>query len=253
MRRISHIEAAAFNIHFKTAEFYPLIRRVHLTEIDIFSYVGGLLGLFFGFSVLSMAEIVYFFILFLKTCRRGRIMPVPLIKVVDTESRATLWLTLKRYLSRYMLNSSVHSFLFIGDSRKKIITRLVWLLAFASSITGCVFMIQELRQKSSINSIATAIVDGGSDIKEIPFPAVTIMSSYPNIPNDGDFFAFHKDTKPSDPAHEGSMYNPNYFRDYEDVSPEAVYEFPYMLKLWISVFKFFIQIINSIPVSPWTH
>jgi uncharacterized membrane protein len=226
MRRVSHVLAASFNIHFKTAEFYPLIRRVHLTEIDIFSYVGGLLGLFFGISVLSIAELVHYFILI---CRRLKIAPLPVIKVTDTEARS-VWKSTKHYCLHYLQNSSIHSFLFIGDSDKKTIERLVWVLTFALSITGCVFMIQKLRQKSNINSITTVIVDGGYDITKIPFPAVTIFSSYPSIPTFGDFFTFHKDTKPSDPAHENTMYNDKYFRDYEDVSPEVVHEFPYLLK-----------------------
>jgi hypothetical protein len=226
MRRVSNILAASFNIHFKAAEFYPLIRRVHLTEIDIFSYIGGLLGLFFGISVLSIAELVYYLLL---TCRRSKVAPLPIVEVTDTEAR-NIWKSIKRYCLHYLENSSIHSFLFIGDNHKKTIERLVWIFTFALSITGCVFMIEKLRQKSNINSITTVIVDGGYDITKIPFPAVTIFSSYPSIPMYGDFFTFHKDTKPSDPAHENTMYNDKYFRDYEDVDTEAVHEYPFLLK-----------------------
>jgi hypothetical protein len=229
MRRVLHVKAASFKIHFKTAEFYPLIRKVHFTEIDIFSYVGGLLGLFFGISVLSIAEVGYYLMLLGKHLRRFRVIPIPIIKVVDTEARGA-WKSTKQYCLEYMESSSIHSFLFIVNSNRRTLERIVWLLPFALSITGCTFMIQKLHKKSGINAVTTAIVDGGFEITKIPFPAVTIISSYPSIPTSGDFFTFHKDSKPSDPSHEGSMFNENYFRDYEDVDTLAVHKFPFMLK-----------------------
>lgn len=46
-------------------------------------------------------------------------------------------------------------------------------------------MISELRNKSNINSVVTTIVDGDFEITKIPFPAVTIFSSYPKAPLGG--------------------------------------------------------------------
>lgn len=47
---------------FKDPQFVPLRRFRQFTFIDFLSYVGGLLGLFAGISVLSFVEIFYFFV-----------------------------------------------------------------------------------------------------------------------------------------------------------------------------------------------
>lgn len=46
---------------FGVEDFNPLRRTLRYTITDFFSYVGGLLGLFAGISVLSFFEVVYFF------------------------------------------------------------------------------------------------------------------------------------------------------------------------------------------------
>jgi hypothetical protein len=46
---------------FKSAEFFPLILQQKLTTLDFVSLCGGSLGLFLGFSAVSVVELVYFF------------------------------------------------------------------------------------------------------------------------------------------------------------------------------------------------
>jgi hypothetical protein len=46
---------------FKSAEFFPLILQQKLTALDFVSYCGGSLGLFLGFSAVSVIELVFFF------------------------------------------------------------------------------------------------------------------------------------------------------------------------------------------------
>jgi amiloride-sensitive sodium channel len=48
-------------IKFKDNEFVSMQRIRQFTVVDFLSYVGGLLGLFAGISVLSFFEILYFF------------------------------------------------------------------------------------------------------------------------------------------------------------------------------------------------
>lgn len=50
-------------LNFKEKEFISMKRIREFTIFDFFSYVGGLLGLFTGISVLSLFEILYFFTL----------------------------------------------------------------------------------------------------------------------------------------------------------------------------------------------
>lgn len=45
--------------NFKDDNFYPQVRRKYFTTIDWFSFIGGILGLFFGFSFISGFEITF--------------------------------------------------------------------------------------------------------------------------------------------------------------------------------------------------
>ena len=53
----------SINFRFKENEFTPLKRVRQFTIFDFLSYIGGLLGLFAGISVLSFFEVFYFFTL----------------------------------------------------------------------------------------------------------------------------------------------------------------------------------------------
>lgn len=169
--------AAIFLIHFETNEFYPQIRRQHFTEIDIFAFVGGLLGLFFGFSVLSFAEIVYFF--GVRVIWRNQ-QNVSTDLRNQEESKNSFLLPVKLYVLSYMKSSSIHSFAFIGDAERNLIERGVWLATFVFSMTGCTLMILKLYQKLDINVISLSIDDGVYDASNIPFPAITFNGKYPN-------------------------------------------------------------------------
>jgi acid-sensing ion channel, other len=46
---------------YKDSDYFPLVRYQEFKDKDFLSYVGGLLGLFAGISVLSIVEFIYFF------------------------------------------------------------------------------------------------------------------------------------------------------------------------------------------------
>lgn len=47
-------------LRWKDSEFYAMFRYEQLKLVDFLSYVGGILGLFAGISVLSIVELIYF-------------------------------------------------------------------------------------------------------------------------------------------------------------------------------------------------
>ncbi|CRL07762.1 CLUMA_CG020716, isoform A [Clunio marinus] len=71
--RLDNIPKSFISIRFKNEEFYPLVTSSFMSSIDIISYIGGYLGLFLGFSFLSLMEIIYH--VFIKTtsesCRKS--------------------------------------------------------------------------------------------------------------------------------------------------------------------------------------
>jgi acid-sensing ion channel, other len=54
---------AELEFHYRDSEYFPLIRYQEFKTKDFLAFVGGLLGLFAGISVLSIIEFVYFFTL----------------------------------------------------------------------------------------------------------------------------------------------------------------------------------------------
>lgn len=55
------------NVGWKDSEYYAMVRYQPLNLVDFLSYIGGILGLFAGVSVLSIIEVFYFLTLRLIT------------------------------------------------------------------------------------------------------------------------------------------------------------------------------------------
>lgn len=163
-----------FSIRFSATEFFSTVRRKHFTQIEIFAFVGGLLGLFLGFSVLSFAEIIYFIIFeSLKKIRTRKVSPNQ--GVISNER---IGLVLGYWLS-FMKNSSVHSFMYIADVTRSKLERITWMISFLLSMIGCVLMIANLYKKLNFDLISIVVDDEVCKISQIPFPSVTIFGDYP--------------------------------------------------------------------------
>lgn len=157
------------------------MRRKNFTSVEIFAFVGGLLGLFLGISVITFAEVVDvllqpFFrnfstkIRFLRQtnsfdCERNKIF-----ELIDK---------LKSYVIFYLEESSVHSFNFMADAKYSI-ESIFWFLTFSVSMTGCTFMILQLYRTMDFKAVTLIIDDQLMDVSEIPFPAVTIFGRFPS-------------------------------------------------------------------------
>lgn len=49
-----------FEVRWKYSEYFATVRFQNINTVEFLSYVGGILGLFAGISVLSIFEIFYF-------------------------------------------------------------------------------------------------------------------------------------------------------------------------------------------------
>lgn len=176
---------AEFRIRFKSGNHYSLVRRKYVTETEIFAFVGGLLGLFLGVSVISLIEVASAIarLIFQKMLIRVAFVAFeifrynsskqPKICKRDEKSAAV------SYFNSYLKNSSIHSFFYVANASSSI-SKLFWLLVFTLSMTGCVFMTKNLFKKLNFSSITLIIKDQAVDVSEIPFPAITIFGKYPN-------------------------------------------------------------------------
>ena len=96
----------------------PTRRRLSTTFVDFMSFVGGLLGLFAGFSFLSAAEVIYHFIILplMKLLRRGSSTVHPIEATADS-------FVFKRFLINNFKNSSIHGLGNVGSMSKSVVER----------------------------------------------------------------------------------------------------------------------------------
>jgi hypothetical protein len=62
-RNKTSLDEVTINFVYEDSEYFPTIRYKQFTTKDFLAYVGGLLGLFAGISVLGLIELFYFFVL----------------------------------------------------------------------------------------------------------------------------------------------------------------------------------------------
>jgi hypothetical protein len=99
-------------MNFAVTEVFAMKRRKNFTTIDIFSYLGGMLGLLSGFSFISIVELVYVFVLnpmmSLKCLRSNKVAP-------ETEDQRGIK---KNFIAEYLIESSVHSFYYFVNEKR---------------------------------------------------------------------------------------------------------------------------------------
>ena len=93
-----------FNLNYKNDVVNQLVRKKQFDEFDFLSFVGGILGLFAGFSALSLVELIYWFTIRIVFSKFN-------IKVLPSSSRnfAKLY-KVKDYVETYLNESSIHGF-----------------------------------------------------------------------------------------------------------------------------------------------
>jgi len=105
---------------FKDDSFYPKIRRKYFTTIDWFSFVGGILGLFFGFSFLSGFEIMYHIWKGIFSTNIDQNLIVNRARNSKVKKRLQkIW----KYVKIFMDNSSIHGLSYVTKSEIRIYER----------------------------------------------------------------------------------------------------------------------------------
>ena len=89
------------------------IRRKQFNEVDFLSFVGGLLGLFAGFSALSFIELIYWFPIRLiaEFFKRTPTRVFPFNQVLRRNQRKV------QFLLEFLENSSIHGANYFRDTK----------------------------------------------------------------------------------------------------------------------------------------
>ena len=97
------------HIRYKSNAFSQLIRKQQFDTLDFLSFVGGILGLFAGFSLLSFIELIYWFTIraVIGNCKRIDTKVYPISETAKSKSKVAQ--AVDSFLS-YFNESSIHGF-----------------------------------------------------------------------------------------------------------------------------------------------
>jgi hypothetical protein len=161
---------ATIEVHFKTSSFFPFMVRQQLTTVDFISYCGRSLGLFLGFSAVSMLEIVYYFTLRI-ICLKKQQTQVEAISETNEPSKTT------KYPIEIVENSSVHGCNQIVMAKRHWIERILWTVLVSIAVVFCASTTYSFIMKYKDTPIMMKYEDSiGSE--EITFPAITFNNEH---------------------------------------------------------------------------
>lgn len=147
-------------MQYKSDEVNQQVRKKQFNMLDFFSYVGGILGLFAGFSALSFVEIIYWFTMrcFMRNYRKRDVKIYPII--VDQESSSKLF----EFIESFLSESSIHGLAQIFEFSWT--TGLIWIFFITTSLTFCFHLILSTQANSS-ESRVIAYDDNFKDVKDV--------------------------------------------------------------------------------------
>lgn len=163
-------------VGFTSNEYYPTIKERQFTEIDFFSYLGGTLGLFAGFSVLTAFEVLSHIILpfcskWLKGKRRPKVFPVlrPVqVKIKTRRSKVRRIVAVpSKFCYSYVENSSLHGVSHAALENMGWFAKVLWLTLFAVSIGFCSVLLTETLQKYQQGLIVLSLDDQFHKIQSV--------------------------------------------------------------------------------------
>lgn len=94
-----------FIVKYEKNSFNAKVRRKQFNEIDFLCFLGGSLGLFAGFSMISFVECFYW--TFIRRCRKMTAVVHPLeIQIEKNEN----------FIDEFFKSSSIHGFGYFVDS-----------------------------------------------------------------------------------------------------------------------------------------
>lgn len=140
----------------------------------------SLLGLFFGFSVLTILQSVYlvFCDLLLLVFSLNRIFKLSVdLEVAKDKKEKTknhMIRAVKLALNEFFGKTSIHGLFYLVDKKRAKTGKVFWIFIWVFVAGYCVSVIGSFKIKQE-NSVRTFISTDYGNIKTIPFPAVTFF------------------------------------------------------------------------------
>lgn len=105
---------SSFSFNFVKSEVNPIRKKKQFTNVEYLSYIGGLLGLFFGFSFVSFVELFYVFLF--RTCLNFKSMRSKIFDSSSTDFQEKK----TNFIAKFFKTSSIHCFNYIAIEKRKV-------------------------------------------------------------------------------------------------------------------------------------
>ncbi|KAG5673244.1 hypothetical protein PVAND_003307 [Polypedilum vanderplanki] len=110
-----HQKAYSINFKYKNIQISEIKRKRQFNEVDFLSFIGGLLGVFAGFSFLSFIEIFYWLALktFIHIRKKKMIQPLTVSQVMSMKNS-------KKFMTKcqeYFKNTSIHGLAYFANTK----------------------------------------------------------------------------------------------------------------------------------------
>ena len=104
-------------MRYKASVFNQLIHKKQFNELDFLSFVGGILGLFAGFSALSIVELIYWFTIRMFINNFGEISKSVHPEVENSQKNSNS-MKFNDSVMSYFKESSVHGLVHMFESSR---------------------------------------------------------------------------------------------------------------------------------------
>ncbi|XP_055309664.1 uncharacterized protein LOC129573300 [Sitodiplosis mosellana] len=190
---IESFQPSRLTIFYENHQFMALQRSELYGRTDFLANCGGILGLIFGASLLSIIEIFYYFTLRLGCSLSSRMSQhetyVRNMAVATAEKRAVL----SRFhfvlgeISDFLVDSSVHGVRYFTEKGRHRTERIFWAISVGISLVLCVNFIQGVYIKWQSSPVIVTFSEKATSVSSIPFPAVTICPETKSHTNELNF------------------------------------------------------------------
>ncbi|XP_068082934.1 pickpocket protein 28-like [Anabrus simplex] len=97
-----------------------------------------------------------------------------LLKRVNSKMAMKAGANIKAHLSEYCRHTSIHGLRYLGEERRPLLERALWLAAFILSLLACLYLIRNAWIKWHQTPVIVSLDETLRPLWQLPFPAVTI-------------------------------------------------------------------------------